>query len=114
MQTVKAEIVAEYGPFEGVERVNGVTCDGQNVWLAHGPAMSALDPQSGKIVKTLDVAGDAGTAFDGKHLYQLAEDRIQKIDPKTGRVLGTIPAPGGGRDSGMTWAEGSLWIGQYR
>jgi len=35
-----------------------------------------------------------GTAFDGQHLFQLAEDRIQKIDPKTGRVLSTIPAPG--------------------
>jgi hypothetical protein len=34
-----------------------------------------------------DVAAHAGTAFDGKHLFQLAEDRIQKIDPKTGRVI---------------------------
>ena len=42
----------------------------------------------------------AGTAFDGQHLFQLAEDRIQKIDPKTDRVLATIPAPGGGGDSG--------------
>jgi hypothetical protein len=45
---------------------------------------------------------------------QLAEDRIQKIDPKTGRVLATIPAPGRGGDSGLTWAEGTLWVGQYR
>jgi len=29
-------------------------------------------------------------------------------------VLSTIPAPGGGRDSGLTWAEGTLWVGQYR
>jgi streptogramin lyase len=29
-------------------------------------------------------------------------------------VLGSIPAPGGGGDSGLTWAEGSLWVGQYR
>jgi streptogramin lyase len=47
-------------------------------------------------------------------LFQLAEARIQKIDPKTGCVLATIPAPGGGRDSGLTWAEGSLWVGEYR
>ena len=51
---------------------------------------------------------------DGEHLFQLAEDRIQKIDPKTGRVLATIPAPGGGGDSGLAWAEGMLWVGQYR
>src|SRR5262249_5117536 len=53
-------------------------------------------------------------AFDGQHLFQLAADRIQKIDPKTGRVLATIPAPGGGSDSGLTWAEGTLSVGQYR
>jgi glutamine cyclotransferase len=47
-------------------------------------------------------------------LFQIAEDRIQKIDPTTGRVLATIPAPGGGSDSGLTWAEGTLWVGQYR
>ena len=58
--------------------------------------------------------GNAGTAFDGEHLFQIAENRIQKIDPKTGRVLSTIPAPGGGGDSGLAWAEGTLWVGQYR
>src|ERR1700730_471693 len=46
-------------------------------------------------------------------LFQIAEDRIQKIDPKTGRVLATIPAPGGGGESGLAWAEGTLWVGQY-
>ena len=60
------------------------------------------------------MASNAGTAFDGKHLFQIAEDRIQKIDPATGRVLHTIPAPGNGGDSGMAWAEGSLWVGEYR
>ncbi|MDB5445294.1 MAG: glutamine cyclotransferase, partial [Phenylobacterium sp.] len=45
---------------------------------------------------------------------QIAEDRIQRIDPVTGRVLATIPAPGGGGDSGLAWAEGTLWVGQYR
>ena len=63
---------------------------------------------------SLDVAAHAGTAFDGQHLFQIAEDRIQKIDPETGRVLATIPAPGGGADSGLAWAEGTLWVGQYR
>jgi hypothetical protein len=59
-------------------------------------------------------ACDAGTAFDGKHLYQIAETRIDKIDPATGKVLASIPAPGSGSDSGLTWAEGSLWVGHYR
>src|SRR5690606_2763625 len=26
----------------------------------------------------------------------------------------TIPAPGKGGDSGLAWAEGTLWVGQYR
>ena len=25
-----------------------------------------------------------------------------------------FPAPGGGGDSGLAWAEGTLWVGQYR
>ena len=60
------------------------------------------------------MAADAGTAFDGTHLYQIAEKRIQKIDPNTGEIIATVPAPGDGEDSGMAWAEGSLWVGQYR
>ena len=109
-----AEILREYGPFPGVDQVGGVTFDGEQVWFASGDKVNALDPASGKTVRSIDVAAHAGTAFDGEHLFQLAEDRIQKIDPKTGRVLATIPAPGGGGDSGLAWAEGSLWVGQYR
>jgi glutamine cyclotransferase len=114
MRRSTAKIVREYGPFSGVDQVAGVTYDGKDVWFAAGDKLHALDPASGKVLRSLDVAAHAGTAFDGEHLFQLAEDRIQKIDPKTGRVIATIPAPGGGGDSGLTWAEGTLWVGQYR
>jgi glutamine cyclotransferase len=114
MKRAKAEILREYGPFAGADRVNGVTYDGQSVWFAAGDSLKAFDPESGEIQRSLGVPAHAGTAFDGEHLFQLAEARIQKVDPKTGRVLATIPAPGGGRDSGLTWAEGSLWVGEYR
>ena len=114
MKTAKAEIVREYGPFPGVEQVAGVTYDGHNVWFAAGDALKSLDPDSGKTVRSIEVAAHAGTAFDGKHLFQIAEDRISKIDPESGRVLATIPAPGGGGDSGLAWAEGALWVGHYR
>lgn len=114
MKRSKAEILREYGPFPGIDQVHGVTFDGQHVWFASGDKLSALDPAKGKTARSIAVPGDAGTAFDGEHLYQLAETRIHKIDPKTGRVLATIPAPGGGGDSGMAWAEGTLWVGQYR
>jgi len=109
-----AEIIREYGPFPGVENVNGVTYDGERIWFAAGDTLNAVDPASGNMQRSIDVAAHAGTAFDGQYLFQIAEDRIQKIDPKTGHVLATIPAPGGGGDSGLTWAEGTLWVGQYR
>jgi glutamine cyclotransferase len=109
-----AEIVREYGPFPGINHVHGLTFDGRHVWFASGDKLNALDPASGETVRSIDVTAHAGTAFDGRHLFQIAEDRIQKIDPQTGRVLATIPAPGGGGDSGLAWAEGALWVGQHR
>jgi len=114
MRRSTAEIVREYGPFPGVEKVNGVTYDGQSVWFATGDKLNALDPASGKMLRSIDVAAQAGTAFDGQHLFQLADNRIQKIDPQTGRVLATHPAPAGGGDAGLAWAEGTLWLGQSR
>jgi glutamine cyclotransferase len=112
MSRSTAEIVREYGPFSGVDHVHGVTYDGRQVWFAAGDKLSTLDPASGQVVRSIAVAADAGTAFDGRHLFKLAGDRILKIDPETGRVVATTPAPGGG--SGLTWAEGTLWMGQYR
>ena len=109
-----AEIVREYGPFAGVDQIAGITHDGRHVWAATGPRLIAFDPESGELARTLDRPGDAGTTFDGKHLYQIAEARIDKIDPATGDVVASIPAPGHGSDSGLAWAEGSLWVGQYR
>src|SRR5450432_1042692 len=114
MNTTTAEILREYGPFPGVDHVHGVTFDGKHAWFASGAKLNALDPASGKVLRSIDVAAHAGSAFDGEHLFQIAEDRIQKIDPKTGRVLSTIQAPGGGGDSGLAWAEGTLWMGQHR
>jgi glutamine cyclotransferase len=114
MRRSAAEIIREYGPFPGIDHVRGVTYDGRHVWLAAGGTLNAVDPASGTQIRSIDVAAHAGTAFDGTHLFQIAEDRIQKIDPQTGRVLATIPAPGGGGDSGLAWAEGTLWVGQYR
>ena len=114
MKRSTAEVVREYDPYPGADRGHGVTYDGEHVWFASGDRLNAFDPASGNPVRTIEVAAHAGTAFDGKHLFQIAEDRIQKIDPKSGRVLATIPAPGGGRDSGLAWAEGALWVGEYR
>jgi outer membrane protein assembly factor BamB len=114
MKRTDAEIVREYGPFPGVDGVSGVSFDGQLVWFATGDKLNSLDPESGELLGALEIAAHAGTAFDGQYLFQIAEAVIRKIDPETGRVLGTIPAPGGGGDSGLAWAEGTLWVGQHR
>lgn len=114
MKRSEAQILREYGPFPGVDRVNGVTFDGRQVWIASGDKLSAIDTVVGKAARTIDVAAHAGTAFDGEHLFQIADGRIQKIDPDSGRVLATIPAPGDGGESGLAWAEGTLWVGVYR
>jgi outer membrane protein assembly factor BamB len=114
MKRSSAEIIREYGPFPGAEAVHGVTFDGEHVWFASGEKLSAFDPASGTTVRAIDVAAHAGTAFDGRHFFQIAEALIQKIDAQTGRVLGTIPAPAGGGDSGLAWAEGTLWVGNAR
>jgi sugar lactone lactonase YvrE len=114
MKHSQAEILREYGPFPDVKQVGGVTFDGRNVWFASGDRLNAFDPDVGEVVNTIAVAAHAGTAFDGRYLFQIAEDRIQKIDPKTGEILSTIPAPGNGGDSGLAWAEGTLWVGEYR
>lgn len=113
MRRQPAEILREYGPFDGVGNIGGVTFDGRHVWIATGDALRAVDPESGRTERVLGVAAPAGTAFDGRHLFQLADDRIRKIDPATGQVLTEIPAPSGG-GSGLAWSEGTLWLGQYR
>jgi hypothetical protein len=120
MKTIKqsrprqAEILREYGPFPGMDHIGGVTFDGAHVWFARGEGIVAMDPKSGALVRELAVAADAGTAFDGKYLWQIVDDRIQRIDPNSGKVVRTIPAPAHGRDSGLAWAEGTLWVGEYR
>ena len=114
MKHAAAEILREYGPFPGADNIAGVTFDGQQVWFAAGAALKAFDPASGKQTRTIEIAADAGTAFDGQHLFQIAAGRIHKIDLETGRVVSTIPAPGDGGDSGLAWAEGTLWVGQHR
>ena len=113
-RTQRAEIVREYGPYPGMDDIAGVTFDGTQVWFARGESIVALDPKSGAVVRELAVAADAGTAFDGEYLWQLAEARIHKVDPRSGEIVASIPAPSEGRDSGLTWAEGTLWVGEYR
>jgi len=114
MKRDPADVVREYGPFAGVKNIGGVSYDGERIWLAVGQELRAIDPASGDTVRSIDIAAQAGTAFDGRHLYQVSDGSIRRIDPDTGAILATIPAPAGGGDSGLAWAEGWLWVGDYR
>lgn len=109
-----AQIVREYGPFTELDPAHGVTYDGVSAWVATGAHLQSFDLQSGEAVRRFATPCDAGTAFDGHHLYQVTGKAINKLDPQTGDVVATIPAPGDGGDSGLTWAEGKLWVGQYQ
>ncbi len=113
MKTSTAKILREYGPFENVDAVHGLTFDGQRVWFATGDTLKALDIGNGLAERSINVPASAGTAFDGKHLFQIANGLIQKIDPTSGSVVASIPAPNSDGSSGLAWAEGSLWVGQY-
>lgn len=66
MSTSTAEIVAEFGPFAGIESMHGVTHDGERVWFASGDKLNAFDPESKTIQRSIDVAAHAGTAFDAR------------------------------------------------
>ena len=114
MKTSAAEILQDYGPYPDTSNVHGVTYDGHNVWYAAGDRITAVDPFSGRQLRSIAASAHAGTAFDGTHLFQVGADGISKIDPATGQVLATIPAPGQGGDSGLAWAEGTLWVGEFR
>jgi hypothetical protein len=113
MKKSSAILLRELGPFPGVSQIGGVSYDGARVWIATVDKLRAIDPESGEMLRTLDVEANAGTTFDGEHLYQIAGAAIQKVEPSTGRIVSTIPTPEGGA-SGMAWAEGRLWVGQHR
>ncbi|HET8938848.1 MAG TPA: glutamine cyclotransferase [Polyangiales bacterium] len=108
-----AEVLREYGPYPDAPQVNGVTFDGRLVWLAIGHSMIAIAPETGEVARSLAVPAQAGSAFDGRFLYQIEGDAIQKIDPATGGVVSKHKAPRQGL-SGMAWADGYLWIGEFK
>src|SRR3954471_18552122 len=93
MKNGQAEVVATYGPF-GEGGVHGVTFDGKLVWFARDNELVAFDPDREEVVRRLAVPAEAGTAFDGENLYQIAGGEILVVRPSDGRVLRKMPAPG--------------------
>ncbi len=73
----------------------------------------AFDPAAERIVRRFPMdSAKGGTAFDGARLYQLSRSQILVIDADSGEVLRRLAAPGEGC-SGMAWADGYLWVGQW-
>jgi outer membrane protein assembly factor BamB len=96
-------------------KVNGVTFDGKQVWYASDDAIVAVDPGTEKVTKRLAMAkASAGTAFDGTNLYQLADGKILVVDPSDGRIVRELPSPRPGECSGMAYADGHLFVGEYK
>ncbi|MGC3980212.1 MAG: hypothetical protein QM808_03040 [Steroidobacteraceae bacterium] len=54
MKQAKAEIIREYGPFPGADKVHGVSYDGKQAWFASGDKLNALDLDSGKITRSIE------------------------------------------------------------
>jgi streptogramin lyase len=94
--------------------VNGVTYDGRSVWFAAGDKLVALDPESGKTLRSIEVAVARRNRLRWPAPVPARRGSHPQDRSRTGSVIATIPAPGGGSDSGLTWAEGTLWVGQYR
>jgi len=109
-----ARIEREYGPFPGNPPVHGVTFDGESIWFASGSSLQAVDARRGEATRSLPAPADAGVAYDGKHFYHVTSGRIHCVDPHTGEVLRSFPAPtlASGGNSGLAWADGSLWLGR--
>jgi streptogramin lyase len=107
-----AEVLADWA-FPGIEQVHGVTHDGNVAWIAVGDRLQSVQPD-GTFGRAISVRAEAGSAFDGRHFYQVAAGKIQKVDPATGDVVAILPLPPNKDYAGLTWAEGALWIGEYQ
>src|SRR6478735_7740864 len=115
MRKATAEVLREYGPFEG-GNVGGVTYDGSKVWYAAGDRLAAFDPESGRILSSIPAPGDGGdsglawaegTLWVGQHRAR----KIHQIDPETGKILRTIES--NRFVTGVTWVDGELWHGTW-
>ena len=96
MKRSAAEILREYGPFPGADRVNGVTFDGQHVWFASGDKLNAFDREREREDRALDRCRRAcrnglrrpAPVPDrrGSHPEDRSEDRpCARHDPRTRR-----------------------------
>ena len=115
MRKSKAEIIREYGPFPGCDHVHGVSFDGENVWFAAGDKLKAFDPASGEdcCARSMSPRMPArpSTASTSIRSPRIASRRSIR---RPAACSPRFPRPDSGSNSGLAWAEGTLWVGQYR
>jgi outer membrane protein assembly factor BamB len=109
-----AEIVREYGPFADTDRINGVTHDGHHVWAATGARLVAFDPEAASPRARSSAPATPARPSTARTSTRSPRRASTRSIPPPATWVASIPAPGHGSDSGLAWAEGSLWVGQYR
>ena len=115
MSSSNAEIIREEdGSFPGTERVHGVTYDGRQVWFASGDKLNAFDPSSGKMRRSIHVAAHAGTASTDSTCFRSLRIASIRSSPGLAWCSPRSQRPVVAATRGLAWAEGSLWVGQYR
>jgi hypothetical protein len=88
-----AEIVREYGPFAGADKWPASRTTAAASGPPPAPQLVAFDPAAASTAHA-GLRSDAGTAFDGKHLYQIADRASTRSTPPPARCWHSIPAPG--------------------
>ena len=114
-----AEIVREYGPFAGADKINGVSHDGRRVWAATGTKLVAFDPASGdmKVWRAPRGVGPYGitTTPSGDVFYaSLAGNHIAQVDLESGKAS-VIEPPTPNQGARRIWSDskGRVWVSYW-
>ena len=97
--------------------VTGLAVSRDGVWLSGGAEdrVTLLDPETGAVVTSLDVAEDGcnqpgavAVGADGVWIACASSRTLLRIDPGTRTVVGSLAL--GGAPAALTVADGSVWV----
>jgi hypothetical protein len=99
-----------------IDACRGVVRAGENVVpLAGRPVLFALARALAEALPE-NVSRETllARAFRARQADESHRARLRVEIGRLRKALAPLPAPGNGMDSGLAWADGSLWVGQYR